>query len=80
MNEKSLFVSIKEASIILDTSKGEVYKLVNKNTIYSIKENHRTLVYLWEINEIKNKRERLNKIPLKIRDIFWPGWRKYFGN
>ena len=69
MNEKGIVVSIKEASKILDTSKGEVYKLINNNIISSTKENGRTFVSLSEINNIKKKRKILNRVLLKIRNI-----------
>jgi len=70
MNEKGIVVSIKEASRILNTLKGEVYELINNNKISSIKENNRTFVYLSEINKIKKKR---SKRPITKKNVGLPG-------
>lgn len=50
MNQKDIVISIKEASEILGTSKGEVYKLINSKKISSVKENHRTFIIIKHLN------------------------------
>ena len=61
MNDKGIIVSIKQASKLLCKNKGEIYRLINDNTISSIKVDNRTFVYLSEINAVKQREIKSSK-------------------